>query len=114
MYEYKAEVIKVVDADTVDVLLDLGMDVQIHQRLRLYGINAPEVSTQAGKDARDWLRQYLVPGDTVIVKTIKDRREKYGRYLADIQAAPKAWPGVLPIDICAELLKAGHAVPYNP
>ena len=113
MYTYLATIIKVVDGDTVDVLIDLGMEVSIKQRLRLMGIDAPEVATQDGRDSRDWLRQYLPPGDVVIIRTIKDRQEKYGRYLAYIEAAPKTWTGTLPIDIAQELINAGHAVPYD-
>lgn len=115
MYEYEAQVLRVVDGDTVDCTVDLGMDVQIYQRLRLVGIDAPEINTAGteGEDARDWLRKYLVPGDTIIVKTVKDRREKYGRYLASITAAPREWEGELPIDISAEMIRAGHARPYN-
>ena len=115
MYEYEARVIKVIDGDTVDVDIDLGMDVHIKQRLRILGIDAPEIPAIGieGEAARDWLRKYLLPGDTVIVRTVKDRKEKYGRYLASIQAAPLAWTEVLPIDIATELIRAGHAVPYS-
>lgn len=99
----------------MDVDLDLGLDVHRYERLRLLGIDAPEVNAKGteGEEARDWLRKYLLPGDTVIVRTVKDRKEKYGRYLASIQAAPHAWEGELPIDICTELVKAGHARAYD-
>jgi micrococcal nuclease len=115
MYEYAARVIKVVDGDTVDVDIDLGLDVHRKERLRILGVDAPEVSAPGpeGENARDWLRKYLLPGDTVIIRTVKDRKEKYGRYLASIQAAPAAWEGALPIDISAEMIKAGYARPYD-
>lgn len=115
MYEYAGTIIKVIDGDTVDVDIDLGMDVHIKQRLRIMGIDAPEINAAgtAGEESRDWLRRYLLRGDTVIIRTVKDRREKYGRYLASIQAAPTAWEGVMPIDIGTELINAGHAVAYT-
>ena len=43
MYEYKIkELLKVVDGDTIDVLIDLGFNITIKQRVRLDGIDAPE------------------------------------------------------------------------
>lgn len=113
MYEYRATILRVVDGDTVDVTLDLGFDVHLKQRLRLRGIDAPELRTTEGKASRDWLRTLLPPGESVVVRTEKDRREKYGRYLATVQAAPQGWGGLV-IDVCTELLKAGHASPYTP
>ena len=41
-YQYKAEVVRVVDGDTVDVLIDLGLNVFTKERIRLFGINTPE------------------------------------------------------------------------
>lgn len=113
MYEYMATIIKVVDGDTVDVNVDLGLDVHVNQRLRLLGINAPEHGSPDGDASTRWLKQYLLPGDVVIIRTQKDKREKYGRYLATIEAAPKAWTGSLPIDIATESIKAGHALPWD-
>lgn len=115
MYEYSAIVLKVIDGDTVDVDIDLGLNVHRHERLRIVGIDAPEINAPgtAGEEARDWLRKYLVIGDTIIVRTVKDRKEKYGRYLASIQAAPHAWEGTMPIDIGTEMIAAGHARAYD-
>ena len=52
MYTYRGEVKSVIDADTIDVLVDLGFGVHTMQRLRLYGIDAPEMKTEAGKIAK--------------------------------------------------------------
>ena len=41
MYEYKAKLIRVIDGDTIDALIDLGFDVWVKKRIRLYGIDAP-------------------------------------------------------------------------
>ncbi len=46
MYEYKAKVTRVVDGDTVDALIDCGFSVFRKERIRLYGINAPESRTR--------------------------------------------------------------------
>lgn len=111
MFEYKAIVIKVVDGDTVDVQVDLGFDTFRNVKLRLKGINTPETRTKdteektAGMAAKARLAQ-LIYGLEVVVKTYKDRSEKYGRYLADI---------FLDDGRCVNsiLLEEGYAKPYN-
>lgn len=102
-YEYDAEVLKVVDGDTVDLRVDLGFSIFTEMRVRLYGINAPELNTQAGKDARAWLLNKLLPNITV--RTIKDRQEKYGRYLAVLLDESGN-------SINEQMVAVGHAVPY--
>ena len=87
MFTYRGEVKAVIDADTIDVLIDLGFGVHTMQRLRLYGIDAPEMKTEAGKIAKEYVRSVLlgVNGDNfeyVYVRTIKDKKDKYGRKLA--------------------------------
>lgn len=85
MYTYRGEVKAVIDADTIDVLIDLGFGVHTMQRLRLYGIDAPEMKTEAGKIAKEYVKSVLMGGDAfkyVYVRTIKDRKDKYGRKLA--------------------------------
>ena len=85
MYTYRGEVKSVVDADTIDVLIDLGFGVHTMQRLRLYGIDAPEMRTEAGKIAKEYVKSVLMGGDAfryVYVRTIKDRKDEYGRKLA--------------------------------
>jgi len=46
MYEYNAELDRVVDGDTVDAMIDLGFDTWVHKRIRLMGIDAPETRTR--------------------------------------------------------------------
>jgi len=43
MYQYKAKAERVVDGDTIDVTIDLGFKITTHQRIRLAGIDTPEV-----------------------------------------------------------------------
>jgi micrococcal nuclease len=82
MYEYSARVIRVLDGDTVDVEIDLGLDIATHARIRLAGLNAAEMSTPSGEPARKHLEELLAAaGSPVTIRTQKDRREKYGRYL---------------------------------
>ena len=87
-YTYKAKVLSVYDGDTIRVELDLGFGLKWvgdgrGVQIRLFGINAPEVrgnSRNLGVSSRDWLK-YKIEGQNIVLKTIKDSTEKYGRYL---------------------------------
>lgn len=81
-YVRNAKVLKVVDGDTVKLEVDLGCDIGIKMTCRLDGINAPEKATAEGKVAKAWLELQLPENTPVVVQTVKDRKEKYGRYLA--------------------------------
>lgn len=87
LYYYKAVVKSVYDGDTCTVDIDLGLHTWVKdEKLRLYRINAPEVTGRqksAGIKSRDFLRN-LILDKTVFIQTIKDKKEKYGRYLAEI------------------------------
>ncbi len=92
MYEYKIEKIyKIYDGDTITVELDLGFGVHKKEKLRLANIDAPEIrgkSRPEGLKSKDWLvEQLLVSKNSdipLIIKTNKDRKGKYGRYIAEI------------------------------
>tara|TARA_S200002703_G_scaffold96863_1_gene83685 strand:+ start:407 stop:829 length:423 start_codon:yes stop_codon:yes gene_type:complete len=92
MYQYRAIVLKVIDGDTVDVDLDLGFDVWLkNQRIRLYGIDAPETRTRDygekkfGLLAKNFVLEYCPAGSEIIVQTHKDdARGKFGRILGEL------------------------------
>ncbi len=46
MYTYSAEVNRVVDGDTVDLLIDNGFHIKINKRVILYHIDAPEKNNE--------------------------------------------------------------------
>lgn len=110
MYEYRAALVRVIDGDTLVVVLDLGFDVKLKQTLRLAGINTPELhaadatARAKAKAARERLASLVGTGDLTI-RTVKDAREKYGRYLAHV---------VLPDGMTANdvLLAENLAEPY--
>lgn len=86
MYEYNARVSKVYDGDTITVVIQLGFGVFKNERLRLSGIDAPEIRGDErpfGLVSRDKLRE-LILGQEIIVKTYKDKKGKYGRYIAEV------------------------------
>jgi micrococcal nuclease len=87
MYEYSAEVKKVYDGDTITVDFDLGFGIILRkQKIRLLGINTPEVrgeSREQGLISRDRLRERIL-GKTVTIKTSRDKKGKYGRWLGEV------------------------------
>ncbi len=109
LLHYNAVVQSVYDGDTCRVDIDLGLGIWIrNETLRLVRINAPEMTggdKPLGTAARDFLRE-LIEGQEIIIESVKDRRGKYGRYLADIwiQQA-ESW-----INVNDALVTAGHAV----
>ena len=85
-YFYKAKILEVYDGDTVTADVDLGFNIRREMRLRLYGINTPELRGEErarGLEARDWLRERILEKE-VDIQTIKDKTGKYGRMLAII------------------------------
>ena len=85
-YTYRAEIVEVYDGDTVTARVDLGFRVSVMVRVRLSRINAPEVrgaERERGLRSRDWLRERLI-GEKVILRTEKDKQEKFGRWLGEI------------------------------
>lgn len=108
MYEYQATVIRVVDGDTVDLNVDLGLNTFTKERVRLYGINAPEKNTPQGPLSTARLKELLPVGIGVTITTFKDKKEKYGRYLAVI-----TFPG-RDRSINQQMVDEHFAVPYLP
>ena len=92
MYEYKARITNVVDGDTFDAEVDLGFGVSFRERFRLARVNTPEThgvkkdsdeykrGTIATNIVKDFVQQY----ETCTIRTIKDKKGKYGRYIAEV------------------------------
>lgn len=86
MYTYKANIVSVYDGDTVTALVDLGFKISFQMKLRLLGINTPEMRGPEkieGKKVRDLVRELILNKEVTIV-TKRDKKGKYGRYLATI------------------------------
>lgn len=106
MFIYQATVEKVVDGDTLDLQVDLGFGVFTRQRVRLLGINAAEHNTPEGKKAIAFVQTWVVEhGPAFTVRTSKDKKEKYGRYLATILSDTG--------ELGQALVDAGLAVPWD-
>jgi micrococcal nuclease len=81
-YQYKGTVHRVVDGDTLDVWIDLGFRIVVHQRLRLFGIDTPERGEPGWREAGDHLKQLLPEGSSILVET--EKGDKYGRWIATV------------------------------
>ena len=86
LYTYKALVVKVIDGDTLRAEIDLGLKAVTRQKLRLRGIDCPELNTAKGREAKAFVEAALKPCDFIIVKS--HWSDLHGRYLADIFFSP--------------------------
>lgn len=90
MYIYKAQVIAIYDADTITAKIDLGFHVSVVHKLRLAGIDTPEmrgVEREEGKKSREALCNFLGYGEDLILPEIKvetAKTGKFGRWIAVI------------------------------
>lgn len=110
LYEYAAYVIRVVDGDTVDLGVDLGFRHRFTDRFRLYGINTPERGQAGWAEATTYLRQILVGvGEELAIRTHLDKRDKYGRWLAEIYKTQS--DGTI-LYVNQDMIDKGHAVEY--
>ena len=78
MYQYEAEVLRVIDGDTLDLFIDLGFKVGFNTRIRMIGIDTPEKWHPYGKVVKAYLQQIL-EGNKIMLDVTK--KDKYGRYL---------------------------------
>lgn len=87
LYIYKAYVTDVYDGDTITCIIDCGFNIGMQKtKIRLYGINTPELrgeDREIGLYVRDELRKKIL-NKHILLKTIKDKKGKYGRYLGKI------------------------------
>jgi micrococcal nuclease len=100
MYEYRAAVDRVVDGDTVDLIIDLGFNIKIKIRGRLEGVDTPERGhpewLSAAEVCKDLLQKAQANNDSeyLIVRTTKTG--KYGRWIVRIDGVTdelaKRWP----------------------
>ena len=110
MYNYNAEVIRVVDGDTIQARVDLGFETWKVVKIRFYGINTPESRTRdleeklLGLAAKDRLIQLLNSNDNKFILQ-SHGVGKYGRCLGELF--------VEDLNVNQQLIKEGHAVEYH-
>lgn len=107
---------RVVDGDTFDCHVELAPFISgmIKARIRLDGVQAPEMDAMSGgrpdlptreraRAARDWLKDHLqVAGYLILMARTHD---SFGRVLAEVCVGGES--------ICQAMIAAGHAVPFK-
>lgn len=117
MWTYRAYATRVIDGDTVELEIDLGLRVTVTQTVRVAGINAPEVTTTAGRTAQAavnvWMGLALIPDGanakwplTITTAKPDGNGDKYGRWLASISRADGR-------DLATDMIAAGHAIAWD-
>ena len=116
MYEYKVNILNVVDGDTVDVDIDLGFGCWLrNERVRIVGIDCPESRTSDriekvfGEAAKQRLTSLLSSEATLISQISKmgeNMKGKFGRILGDFKTINDQI-------VSTTLMEEGHAVAYN-
>lgn len=111
MYKIDKTDISVYDGDTITLTIDLGFNIKKREKIRFYGINAPElkgVERPDGIISKTFLKSLIddaiYKNKNIYLKTMKDSQEKYGRYL-----------GVLFIDdlnVNLKLVEEGLAISF--
>ncbi len=122
MFEYNVKIVRVIDGDTVDGMIDLGFSVHRKIRIRLYGINTPESRTkdleekERGLKAKDRLVEILEANNNeVLLKS--HGLGKFGRCLGELfyfNRTESEWDteGFIKKSINNQLIEEGHGVPY--
>lgn len=111
LYIFNVKIERIVDGDTVDVTIDLGFDVYIKERVRLYGVDTPELNSsnaaerEYAKRATERATELMPPGQWMIMKSQEFRRGKYGRVLGTFMTPDGR-------DVGQVLIQEGHAEPY--
>jgi len=107
------EILKVVDGDTVDVIINLGFDVFLEKRVRMAGVNAPESRTRnleekaKGLKTKAWLIEKFNTDKQIIIETSLDNQYgKFGRVLGTFYIGDDL------LSVNLEMLSEGLARPY--
>ena len=109
-YKYNSVCIKVVDGDTIDAFVDLGFEIWIKKRIRLYDIDTPETRTknlaekQKGLEAKSFLTQILEKNNFKFI-LLSHGVGKYGRCLGELFIDEES--------VNELLIKEGHAKKYK-
>jgi endonuclease YncB( thermonuclease family) len=103
--QFPAQVLKVHDGDTFTVSIDLGFGLTKLETVRLNGVDAPEIKTPEGKEARAYLTALIVGKPVLLLVNPKKEREKYGRLLVHVLVGET--------DLTEKIIKDGHGKEYH-
>ncbi|MBW1872026.1 MAG: thermonuclease family protein [Deltaproteobacteria bacterium] len=111
LHTYVAILERVIDGDTLLVRVDLGFDVWRVERIRLRGIDTPELKASAGRKAKQFVEQVLSEIPFLVLRTHKT--DRYARYVADVFYDKSLKKKSLVFEkgtfLNQELIESGHA-----
>lgn len=111
MWEYRANLVRVIDGDTYVLDIDLGFHITVRETIRLYGIDCPESSTPEGQRAREfaqeWFRRLPFGASIQTLRNPAGEVMTFARYVAKVYAQGLT-PGSPGHDLAAMLRAAGH------
>lgn len=119
MFQYEATVTRVIDGDTLELMIDLGFEVHCRATVRLAHVNTPDNLTYGlngiEDPAKDFIMSKIPPGAVCVVNI--SRKEKYGRWLAEVYYLPgsieRSEIATQGRQLNQELITAGLAVAYE-
>ena len=110
MYTYQCNTIRVIDGNTVDANIDLGFNVTIRQRIKLYGVNVKDIRSSDETDRQQALASKTklteLLGSQFVCETIVNKRGKAGRVVGKLSTVNSE--GVS-IDVNRQLIELGFA-----
>lgn len=117
MHKYRADVMRIIDGDSIVCDIDLGFSICLRATVRLYGIDCPEVrgeSREKGLESKKALEQLVEDHAPITLCTYKDdgkfrSRGKYGRYLAILMGVDE---GGVVVNLNDRLVEGGWAKTY--
>ena len=112
MYEYDAKLVRVVDGDTVDAMIDLGMTVWIKKRIRFHGLDTWESRTRNKAEKKKGLLAKKRTKELLSEREGEFRLKwrgigKYGRVLGELYVEGHART------VNQTLIDEGHAYTYH-
>jgi micrococcal nuclease len=109
LYRYKASLIRVVDGDTFEAMLELGLNLMVREMIRLYGVNTPELhgpSKEAGQRAKLFTEFWMADKVLYITSELFRPYDSFGRVLATVYREGDA------VSLNEALLRSGNAVEF--
>ena len=111
-YSYRVKsIVKIIDGDTFDCILDLGFDVLLEARVRMMGIDTPESRTRDleekkfGLLAKEYLTEKLATEDLIVTTEVDNEKGKFGRILG--------WVWANGINVNKQMIDENMAVAYH-
>ena len=108
LYHYNASLLRIVDGDTFDAMIDMGFSCFCKQRIRILGIQCPEIHTKdaeakaGGIAASYYAHEIMDSASQLVIRTVS--KDSFGRWLADVWSDGKS--------VGDRMLAAGHATVY--